>query len=247
MYLLKRVISNKGVVAASLNSGSLHLLRTHNLNWAPVGKKLKVTHAEGRNLFTIDGRSIQDTYAHYLGEEILDNFDLLSSDFPLMVMRNDIAQPIHVKSINKDGSYRLNHQIMNDEIIQFGYSHAVLLSDGASNIYNVIEGQEMEVAFVYASSRSKSIPEGDVNVELAPLKALNCSAGFFGYGSYYRENSGNNMFLDESLTVLTLSEGFSFDKNNPLTRKYKKESSRQYTLVRALHNLIETSVCDGKS
>lgn len=240
-------ITNKGVVGASLSSGSLHVLRTFNLNWAPIGNKLTVTRVEGDNLYSIDGQSINEIYKHYLGEDVVDDFEMLSSDFPLMVSRNGIPQPIHVKKINKDGSFKLSHAIKNGEEVQFGYSHAVMLADGASNIYKVIEGQEMEVAFVYASSTRKKIPEGDIDVELAPLKALNCSVGFFGYGSYYQEHSGINMFLDDSLTVLTLSEGFSFDKNNPLTRKYKKVNNRQYTLVRALHNIIERSVCDKMS
>jgi len=232
-------ITSTGIVGASLNSERLTVLRTCNLNWTPIGKKMMVTETEGNRIISIDGQPAFEVFKYYLGNRVVDDIELLSAEFPLMSPKHGCFQVVHMTDIHEDGSMSFTHPVMSDTWVQFGYCHVGLFPDGVDTTFNVLEGEGMEVAFVYSSVRRKQLFKDVIDVELAPLKALNCSAGFFSHGQYYRTQSGKNMFSGEALTLLALSEGFAFGKDSKSVKEYGKEVSRKYLILTGLQEIIK--------
>lgn len=243
VFTEKGIIDN-GVVGASLNSERLTVLRTCNLNWTAIGKKMTVTSVEGNRIMTIDGRPAYDVFKHYLGQAVMDDVELLSDEFPLMTPKHGCFQVLHMTDIHEDGSMFFNYPVIEGSRVQFGYCHVGLFSDGVDNTFNVLEGEGMEVAFVYSSIRRKHLFKDVIDIELPPLKALNCSAGFFSHGQFYQTQLGKNMFSNEALTLLALSEGFSFGKDSKKIREYGKEVSRKYMILTGLQEIIKKTMSD---
>lgn len=239
-------ITNNGFVAASLDSATLNVLSTYNLNWSPIGHTMTITDVNGKCVKEIDGKTPYDIYSYHLGNNVVAPSSGLSKDFPLMVKRDGILQALHVTSMNHDGSFNFDQSLAVGEKVQFGYCHAVLFSDSGDNICYALAGEGMEVAFVYASASRKKLLGSIMDTELYPLKSLHCSVGFFGEGVYYHEDPGTNVFFKDAMTILALTEGFSFEQGDKSDRECGKEVSRQSMIMRALHRLIETSTLEIK-
>lgn len=237
-------ITHSGFVAASLNSSTLNVLTRYNSNWSPIGRLMTITDVDGKCVKGIDDKTPYDIYSHYLGNNIVGPSSALSKDFPLMVKREGIFHALHVTRINPDGSINFDQNLAVGERVQFGYCHAVLFSDSGDNICYALSGEDMEVAFVYVSASRKKLLGPIMDTELSSLKSLHCSVGFFGGGVYYHETPTPNVFLKDAMTILALTEGFSFKQADKSDKECGKEVSRHAMIMRALHRLIEKSTQD---
>jgi len=234
-------ITSSGVVAASLNSEVLEIVRTYNLSWIPIGKKMTITKAEGSRVYEIDHMPPYEIYKFYLGEEVADGLPLSAADFPLIIDRDGMRQAIHATGVNKDGSFNFIHDFRVGEQMRFGYCHVGLLALGANETYELLNAHDLQAAFVYTCVSRKWVLGEDIEVELAPISEIPCSAGFYSYGEYYQIEDGSNLFLGQTMTVLGLSENTNQDKVITTNNVYNTSESRQFKTMRVLHRLIEKS------
>lgn len=234
-------ITSTGVAAASLNSDFLEVVRTYNLSWIPIGKKMTITKAEGSRVYEIDHMPPYEIYEYYLGKEVADGLPLSAADFPLIIDRDGMRQAIHATGVNEDGSFNFIHDFTVGEQMRFGYCHVGLLALGANETYELLSAHDLQAAFVYTCVSRKWVLGEDIEVELSPIHEIPCSAGFYSYGEYYQIEDGSNLFLGQTMTILGLSENVNRAQNASSDNRIKTNESRQFKTMRVLHRLIEKS------
>ena len=65
--------------------------------------------------------------------------------------------------------------------------------------------KDTETFFIYACMARRRYMPNLIDIEIKPFSKIAPTAGFFTYGEFYH-NSGNNELLNQTLTILALSE-----------------------------------------
>lgn len=236
--------TDRGVAAAALSGDRLSVNNHYNLSWVPLGKKMTITHSEGTRIFTIDGRSAKEIYAHYLGEDISNRLPASAAEFPLVVERSGVLLARHANWVHSDGSLDFMAPFKAGETVRFAFCHSGLLAMSARDTFDAQKPLQNEVFFIYSCLTRKWVLGEDARVELAPLASLAPTSGFFSYGEYF-SGQEENLFLSQTMTLIGLSES-SAKPDSPPTPifnniEFQEHASKQTQNLKALHRLVETS------
>ena len=231
---IKDNIIEHGAVGVSLNSRHLHVHTDHSFNWHPIGKELTVTKAEGNRVYTIDGKSTVDIYAHYLGEGIRESLPGMGIEFPLIVNRNGLDLARTMMSKENDGSLNMAGNLHTGEKVQigFGSSHGILKK--SENIVDSTSQKPSEVIFVYSCTARKHFMGDEIESEILPLQSIAPVSGFFTYGEFFTSNKKE--LLNQTMTLVSLSESDTIHK---ITKAKKLQEANSYSIsFDALTHLI---------
>lgn len=238
-------LTESGVAAVSLNGERLCVQNSYSLSWVPIGKNLTITEADGNRVRSIDHRTPQEVYRHYLGAEILETLPVSAAEFPLMIVRHGIQLAIHPTGVNDDGSFDYIHNFYAGEQVRFGYCHAGLLKNGAQATYDAVRSHRPQAIFVYSCVSRKWVLGSDIKVDLAAVAGIAPSAGCYCYGEYFLPEGGRASLFSQTLTELSLSES---DQERPaveaLPFALDVKESRQFRTLRVLARLVETSTSE---
>ncbi len=222
----KDTIMEYGAVGVSLNSKHLHVHVDHSFNWHPVGKELTITKAEGNRVYTIDGKSTVDIYAHYLGEGIRESLPgIVGIEFPLIVNRNGLDLARTMMSKEDDGSLNMAGSLYTGEKVQigFGSSHGIL--EKSEKIVDSISQKPSEVIFVYSCTARKHFMGDEIESEILPLQAIAPVSGFFTYGEFFTSNKKE--LLNQTMTLVSLSES---DTVHNVTKVKRQQEANSYSI-----------------
>ncbi len=200
----KEHIFSQGAVAVSLNSSHLHVHTDYSFNWHPIGNELTITKAEGNRVYTIDGRSAVEMYAHYLGENIAKGLPGIGIEFPLIVNRNgaDVSRAAIAKE--EDGSLIVGGNLYTGEKVRIGYGDSKELLERSQKIVESTSGEPSETIFVYSCATRKYFMGDEVESETLPLQAIAPVSGFFTYGEFFTSNKKE--LFNQTMTLVSLSE-----------------------------------------
>lgn len=210
LVFTKEHILSKGAVAVSLNSKHLHIHTDYSFNWYPIGNELTITKAEGNRVYTIDGKSAVDTYAHYLGDNIAKGLPGIGIEFPLIVNRN--GSDVSRAAIGKmdDGSLIVGGNLYTGEKVRIGYGDSKEILRRSDEIVEATSQEPSETIFVYSCATRKYFMGDEVESETLPLQAIAPVSGFFTYGEFF--NSDKNELLNQTMTIVSLSESDEIHK-----------------------------------
>ncbi|MDF1874458.1 EAL domain-containing protein [Sulfurimonas sp. SAG-AH-194-I05] len=204
----KENIMSNGAVGVTLNSDFLEVHSNYNFDWTPIGKKLSVTKSEGNRVYKIDGVPVVDLYARYLGEELANQLPQIGIEYPLIVDRDGIDTARAVLSRNEDGSLNFAGNIIEGEYIRFGIGNIEsILSSAEGNLRNVLtkSSKKVEAFYIYSCMARRRFMGNHIEKELKPFADIATTSGFFTYGEFFHKK-GTNQLLNETMTVLSLSE-----------------------------------------
>ena len=237
-------VTDQGVAGAVLMGNALNVNHVYDLSWIPIGKKMTVTRAEGRRLYTIDDRPAKEVYSHYLGENAGNLLPVNEGEFPLVVERKGRSIARRIINVHSDGSVDLVAPVEEGETIRFSFCHAGLLMESSKKIYSKLKPHNCQAIFIYACPDQKTILADDINAELIPIGSLATFSGFFCYGEYYSTKEENLLFF-QTMSVLGLSEVDDTNEDvshtHPSQYDFNQLESRQSRNLRGLHRLVETS------
>jgi hypothetical protein len=239
----KDIVSGNGVVGISLNSDHLIVGNSYRSDWEPVGKEFRVTKSHGCRVHTIDKMSGHELYKKYLGDNIAQKLPLIGLQFPFVLKDRDSGDMV-VRSIrdnSDDGSLVFSAKIQEQESIQISFGDSdKMLKQTQDMIVNLANKQPIESHFIYASGGRRRFLKSASFAEIESFTNLGISCGFFGFGEFFA-NKDENKFLNQSITVLTLSESkLKKQKNISFKTNYKKIDSN-LELTRALANIAQIS------
>ncbi len=238
LVFTKEHILTQGAVAVSLNSKHLHVHTDYSFNWHSIGNELTITKAEGNRVYTIDGRSAVDTYAHYLGEEIAKGLPGIGVEFPLIINRN--GSSVSRASIAKedDGSLIVGGNIYTGETVRIGYGDIKEILKKSQKILDTTSQKPSEVIFIYSCSTRKYFMGDEVEAETLPLQTIAPVSGFFTYGEFFTSNKKE--LFNQTMTLVSLSESDNINQKT-LNAKAKHVNSTSASLDALTHLISITS------
>jgi len=240
LVFTKNKILQNGVVGVALSSKTLHAYTNYSFNWVPIGLDLKITKAKGNRVYTINDKTAYETFAHYLGNDTARSLPGIGLEFPLILKRNGHNIARVVLRSEDDGSLVFAGNLKEGETVRFGYGNSSAILEHSKYDVNKLLEKPVESIFIYSCMARRRFMSELIENETLPYSSIAPTSGFFTYGEFYTSNSKE--FLNESMTILTLSESSEVNENIEL---YKNEQqSNQGISIRALSNLIKTSSQD---
>lgn len=228
-------------VAAVLYNKDLIVNTAFSFGWEEIGKQMTVTKAVENRVYSIDNISPTQIYKKYLGSEIEEHLPATGIEFPLIINRGESKIARAVVGKHDDGSLTFAGNVKKGDKVYLGYGNIENILDNRFDLYNEISKSPFEAIFIYSCMARKRLLGEDIQNEILPLTKIAPVSGFFTYGEFYycNDDTCNNQLLNQTSTVLTLSE----NNNSKKEIKDKKDHNKyKAQTIRALSHLIsETS------
>jgi len=230
-------ITSDGMVAVSLSGRDLHANNGYSFDWMPIGKEMQVTKAVGNKVHEIDGKSVIDIYAKYLGKDIAKQLPRTGIEFPFVFEKDGVY--IGRAVIGKSGNDALIYagNLPEGTMVRFGVGNiSLIVRDSSYSIESSLKEYRIkpESIFIYSCMARRRLLGEYIEYELKMLESVATTGGFFTYGEFYKNNK-NTEFFNETLTFLMLAEDNS-KEINPAIDIANKQIGEMNT-VHALANL----------
>ena len=229
-----------GAVGVSLNSEYLRIKNDFSFNWQTIGLEHNIDKAKNNRVYTIDGLSAVDFYAKYLGQNIVDKLPATGIEFPLIIERNGYKIARAVLSKNADNSLSFAGNLNTGEKVKLGFGNAeLILKESLSSLEHLYQNS-VETFFIYSCMARRRYMPRFIQMEIKPFALSAPTAGFFTYGEFFHKDNKNEL-LNQSLTVVALSEEENEQKIIKQQTKLSKEHNDYATTIKALTHLINQS------
>lgn len=236
-------ILQQGAVGVSLNSDTLHIKNDFSFNWQPIGIEHTIQNVESNRVYTIDDMNAVDFYAKYLGQEVADKLPATGIEFPLIVEKNGYKIARAVIAKHEDNSLSFAGNLSKGDKVKLGFGNAELIMKDSLHALQNIYKYSVETFFIYSCMARRRYMPRFIQMEIKPF-ALNApTTGFFTYGEFFHQDAHNEL-LNQSLTVVALSESTEQKESTNSMPKLSKEHSDYATTIRALTHLIDQSTQD---
>lgn len=238
-------ILTKGAVGISLNSDTLKVCNAYNFNWSPIGIEHVIEEVEANRVYKISGLTPLEFYEKYLGDYVAKALPATGIEFPLIIKKNGIPIARAVIQKHKDGSLSFAGNLHKGDRVKLGFGNVeLIMNNPLKSLFKKCTVNETESFFIYACMARRRYMPDLINLEIKPFSTIANTSGFFTYGEFYH-NNGNNELLNQTLTVLALSEKdeANYEKKDLLHSSESKISDYARSL-QALTHLIQQSSRD---
>jgi len=206
VFTHEKIVKEKGLVVASLNSDILNVVTDYQLNWQPIGKTMTVTKVEDNRLYELDGEPLAEVYRKYLGDQIGDGLPHSAIEFPLIKTNIEGIEVCRTfVHLFDDGSLLTIGNLELGDQVNFAFGNIQLILNSTKSNIEEGFGFDPECIYTYSCASRITFLQNEVVMELEPLEKTAPMAGFFTYGEIFHKNGKNNL-LNISLTMLMLSE-----------------------------------------
>lgn len=235
---LGKKVLKKGYVAVSLNSDILKVSNAQKFDWVPIGLEHTINKVKGNRIYEISGMKPSDFYKKYLGESIA------QTEFPLIIEKNGIPTARAVLKQHEDGSLSCGGNLEKGDKVKLGFGDAQsILRNPLDSFYKVFK-YPTETFFIYSCMARRRYIRNLIKLDVQPLAEIAPTSGFFTYAEFFHKD-GHNELLNQTLTIVALSEGkeqFVAQKiQTGKERKSKKDASFAKTLKSLSHLIQESS------
>ncbi len=236
-------ILHKGAVGISLNSDTLHIKNDFSFNWQTIGLEHTIEKVENNRVYTIDGMSAVDFYAKYLGQDVVDKLPATGIEFPLIVEKNGYQIARAVLSKNEDNSLNFAGNLACGDKVKLGFGNAeLILKESLSSLEHIYK-YSVESFFIYSCMARRRYMPRFIQMEIKPFAMSAPTVGFFTYGEFFHKDAQNEL-LNQSLTVVALSEATNLKELTHEMPKLSREHNDYATTIQALTHLINQSTSD---
>ncbi|MGB5792224.1 FIST N-terminal domain-containing protein [Poseidonibacter sp.] len=239
-------ILTSGAVGVSLNSEVLNIQNAYNFNWSPIGIEHIIEEVKDNRVYKISGMKPLDFYEKYLGEYVAKALPATGIEFPLIVERNGLPLARAVINKHKDGSLSFAGNLYKGDVVKLGFGNVeLIMNNPVESLFNHSNIQTTQTFFIYSCMARRRYMPDMIDIEVTPFSKVATTAGFFTYGEFYH-NNGHNELLNQTLTVVALSELENINKENKkdIVSIKSENISEQARSLQALTNLIQQSSKD---
>lgn len=233
----KDFISSNGAVGVSLNSETLHVHTDYNFNWTPIGKELTITRAEKNRVYAIDDKTACDAYMYYLGEEVAEKIPNINIEFPLILSKKNLLIARAALKKHKDGSISFAGNLNTGDKVHIGFGNTeLILHDTTVSIDNA-KHKPIESVFIYSCMARRRYMQEACCLEIEPWTQIAPSCGFFTYGEFYTTALYDKFLMNQTMTILALSEQDMSQERSVLTKKNVHISNRMHDFANSMKAL----------
>jgi diguanylate cyclase (GGDEF)-like protein len=231
----EEIISN-GAIGVSLSGEKLTVTTNYSFDWMPIGKKLQVTKSVKNRVYEIEGIPAVDMYAKYMSDDLAAKLPQVGIEFPLVFEKNGVDVGRAVLFKHDDGSLTFAGNIDEGTYVRFGVGNIEnILKNSNKHVKNLVKKLKYntETIFVYSCMARRRFMNDYIDQEILSLSSLGNVAGFFTYGEFFHSEK-NNQLLNETMTILALSESdieYKNSKLDELQNEHKFTISSEHALA----------------
>ena len=238
-------ILTHGCVGVALNSKKLKVCNAYNFNWSPIGIEHTIEEVKGNRVYKISGLTPLKFYEKYLGSYVATALPATGIEFPLIVQKNGLPIARAVIAKHEDGSLTFAGNLQKGDIVRLGFGNIeLIMNNPMKSLFNDYPIENLESIFIYSCMARRRYMPNMMEIEIKPFSQIAPTAGFFTYGEFFH-HKGYNQLLNQSLTVLALSEKIgemeTLKKDINIEENSLSEHARS---LQALTHLIQQSSFD---
>jgi len=231
-------VLTESVVAVVIDSDHLQVWSDYSFHWQPIGKEHVITRAEKNIVYSIDDMDALEFYTTYLGVNDPKELSAIAVRFPLMMERDGMVIGRAAHNVNPEvQSIHFSGNIPEGARVRFGYGNTEIILSHAPDFNAQVQKSGAESLFIYSCMARRRFMPASIQQEIMPLQNLAPVAGFFTYGEFFHR-SGRSELMNETMTILALSEAKSKEPIEGHNGFYSEDSDHQLTL-KALNHLIQ--------
>ena len=175
--------------------------------WKPIGRNFHVTRSVGNVLYELEGIPAYEVYNKYLSIKNDGNFFYNALEFPMLYEHNGVSIVRAAGASNPDGSLSMSSDIDEGSIVRLSYGEPRLIVEKIREESTKCEDFGPEVQHLFSCAARKAFwHEHEPTYEIAPLKGLAASTGFFSHGEFLREKGHMNQH-NITLVIASMREG----------------------------------------
>lgn len=228
----KNEILDEGAVGIGIYSKELHVDVKYTYDWDIIGKEFTIEKAQQNILMQVDSMTPKDLYMKYFGKNLEKNISLISIYFPFITKRNGSRVSNYLINMDKDGYFHYNTNIKEGEKVNFGILNRDKVIRNLINIHNSIK-TNLESIFIFSGASRKIILDDKLSDETKYFANIAPVSGLFTYGQFFKKPYRKELFLQQSLVALMLSE-------NPKNKQIEHIEKSDFTAYEAIFNIINT-------
>ena len=237
-------INTHGVVLAMMGGEDLHVMNSYVIGWRPLGSAMKVTRAEGKVLYELDGDPAYQIYQHYLRIPNDDHIFYNALEFPFAVNHQDRILLRHALACHEDGSIEMSTDIPEGSTVHLTYGDPDTIMENVNLCAGQIQAFAPEVISIFDCFGRKSFWGGTQGSrETRPLHKLAPTYGFCTAGELIRWQ-GCMDHHNLSLVVAALREGGPSEREKQAVRKASRQNESSMSMVSRLVNFINTATAE---
>lgn len=243
MVFTEEGCTNTGFAMALLFGEELKVYNHFNFNWVGLGRTFTVTKSHGNRVWELDHTPIIDIYQRYLGDQVAEKLPDIGLEFPMII--TDKAMPIAraVMVRHDDGSLSFAGSMQEGSTVRFGFGDSEGIISGANTDNDFFVDKPVESLFIYSCIARLSLVGKDIEQETLRLQRFAATNGFYTYGEFFHAPCEKcNFFLNQTMTVLGLSEGKAPSK--PVTSGEKSHHARTSLLSSAMSHFVREITAD---
>ena len=230
-----------GVVAVVFSGQSLHVQTSSSFGWKPLGRTMTVTKMDGDFcLQELDGRPPLAVFERYLAIRNTDHFLEDALTFPFYFERHGTVLARHPRRCRDDGSMMFGADFRVGEQVRLAYGDPGDIIDNAMVLQEKMASFKPEAIFVVSCVARWMLLGSDTEKELAICKHLAPSAGFYAYGEFMRNKSGEIMVSNMTLVTVGMREGLQMGRQSNMVPHRPKLKGHRSLMARLVH-FIETT------
>ena len=234
----------RGAVAAVLYMGSELTIETGRDNgWTPLSSTLRVTKAEGRRLYTVNGVPAYDLYDRFLRFPEKASFRDYTMEFPLMLRRGKMKLLRHPQEVFDDSSILLDGRVAEGDAICISYGAPLPIIRRINARCEKLRAFEPEAVLLY-SCQGRRRYWGDLfGWEIEPFQKLAETGGACLDGQIMRNNQTGRV-IEHRLTLLSIGmrEGERTGRSIPEIAVDDEILIGRMSLMHRMSTLIESMV-----
>ena len=237
-------INTHGIVLALMGGEDLHIMSSYVIGWRPLGSALKVTRAEGKVLYELDGMPAYEIYHHYLSIPNDEHIFYNALEFPFAVSHQNRILLRHALACHDDGSIDMSTDIPEGSVIHLTYGDPDTIMQNVALCADQIRSFAPEVISIFDCFGRKSFWGGtEGSRETRPLHMLAPTYGFCTAGEMIRWQ-GNMDHHNLSLVVAAMREGGAVGRIIPAVQEETRQNESSMSMVSRLVNFINTATAE---